>query len=79
MTFVKTKPLVAGLIMSALTAFPALAQSAADNKLYEAAPRTGEGPNEKANSSVEESNKRLRTDLTLSTCTRCGETLKVED
>jgi len=50
-----------------------------DNKLYEAAPRAGEGPNEKANSSVEESNKRLRTDLTLSTCTRCGETLKVED
>ena len=50
-----------------------------DSKLYEAAPRSGEGPNDKANSSVEETNKRLRTDLTLSTCKRCGETLKVED
>ena len=42
MTFVKTKPLVAGLIVSALTAFPAFAQGAADNKLYEAAKSEGQ-------------------------------------
>jgi 3-hydroxyanthranilate 3,4-dioxygenase len=50
-----------------------------DNKLYEAAPRSGEGPSDKANFSVEDTNQRLRTDLALSTCKRCGETLKVED
>jgi len=33
----------------------------------------------KANITVENTNKRLRSDLALSTCKRCGETLKVED
>jgi len=50
-----------------------------DNQLYEAAPRSGQGPAEKTNPSVEETNKRLKTDPTLSTCTRCGEILEVVD
>jgi 3-hydroxyanthranilate 3,4-dioxygenase len=50
-----------------------------DNKLYEAAPRSGEGPNDKTNSSVEETNKRFKTDLALSTCKRCGEILQLEE
>jgi 3-hydroxyanthranilate 3,4-dioxygenase len=50
-----------------------------DSKLYEAAPRSGAGPNDNANSSVEETNTRLRIDLTLSTCKRCGDILTVED
>jgi hypothetical protein len=50
-----------------------------DNKLYEAVPRSGEGPNDKANSSVEETNKLLKTDRDLGTCKRCGETLQLEE
>jgi 3-hydroxyanthranilate 3,4-dioxygenase len=50
-----------------------------DNLLYEAAPRTGQGPAEKINSTVEETNKRMTTDLTVSTCERCGEILEIVD
>jgi 3-hydroxyanthranilate 3,4-dioxygenase len=50
-----------------------------DNKLYEAPPRSGEGPSDQANSSVEESNRKLKSDRDLSTCKRCGETLQLEE
>lgn len=50
-----------------------------DNKLYEAPPRSAAGPSDSTNSSVEESNKKLRTDLKLSTCNRCGDILQLED
>ena len=50
-----------------------------DNKLYEAAPRSGEGPNDKANFSVEETNQRFKTDFALRTCKRCGEILQLEE
>ena len=48
-----------------------------NNKLYEASPRTGVGPVDGANLSVDEGNTRLRSDAKLSTCNRCGEILDV--
>jgi 3-hydroxyanthranilate 3,4-dioxygenase len=48
-----------------------------NNRLYEADPRKGTGPAAGTNFSVEEGNTRLRSDVKLSTCNRCGEIFDV--
>ena len=50
-----------------------------NNRLHEADPRSGEGPSDTGNFSVEQTTKRLKTDVSLSTCKRCGEILQIED